>query len=118
VQGQAPSISLIEVADVLRRVIRGQAAATVIRGPHAPSKEPEVRFVADGFIISIYLEAGSLDYVEWAEAADGRYCAFDDWYQVAMKADLEFTDPLEMLSEKERAVLQRVLTEAPSAPAA
>jgi len=83
-----------------------------------PGKEPEVRFAADGFTISVYLEAGALDYVEWAEAPDGRYCAFDDWYQAAMKADLEFTDPLEMLSENERTVLQRVLSETPSTPEA
>jgi hypothetical protein len=116
VRDETPSIGLVEIADVLRRVMRGQTTAAVMRGSDTRNKEPGMRFVADGFTISMHLEAESLDYVEWAEAPDGRYCAFDDWYQAAMKADLEVIDPLEMLTENERAVLQSVLSGSPSVP--
>jgi len=115
VRDESPAIGLSEVADVLRRVLRKESRFAVIRGESEPGQEAALRLIADGFTISVHHEAGRLDYVEWAEAPDGRYCAFDDWYQAAMKADQEFADPLEMLSEQEQAALQAALSTASGA---
>lgn len=117
-----PSISANEVADVLRRVATGETQAFVQGGPIEPGDCGAVVFLGDGFEICIYVDAGSLDYVEWAVAPDGRRSEFDDWAPkplpgdakfedwelAAMRPELEILGPLDLLSEKEQEALQRV----------
>ena len=121
-----PSISLNEVAYVLRRVARGETEAVNVWGPYEPSAYAAACFLADGFEICIYNDAGSLDYIEWVKAPDGRYCEFDDWGHVltqaelelepwelaAMRPDLDILCPLDLLPEKEQEALSRALAAA------
>src|SRR5690348_157775 len=110
-----PAISMNEVAEVLRRVLRGETEPVVIGGPYQPHEYAAAHFLADGFEICIYNDAGDLDYVEWVKAPDGRYCKFEDWGHVVLtpeelalepwelavkRPDLEIMDPLDLLSEK------------------
>ena len=113
-----PAISMNEVADVLRRVARGETEAVQI--------SPAV-FLADGFEICIYIDAGYLDYVEWVRAPDGRHCDFEDWGHIltpeeralepwelaAKRPDLDILEPLDLLSEKEQEALQKILIAEP-----
>jgi hypothetical protein len=110
---QGPSISMAEVADVLRRAARGEIPVTV-NFPYVPNERSSVDFQAEGFTISIYDDAGCLDYVDWALTPDGRRCAFDDWVNAAKKAKLETGNPLHLLSEDEQEALQTILVAAPS----
>lgn len=110
---QEPSISMAEVADVLRRAARGEIPITV-DFPYLPNESSSADFHVEGFTISIYDDAGCLDYVDWALTPDGRRCAFDDWCDAAEKAKLETSNPLDLLSEGEQEALQMILVSAPS----
>jgi hypothetical protein len=110
---QGPSISMAEMADVLRRAARGEIPVTV-DFPYVPNERSSVDFHAEGFTISIYDDAGCLDYVDWALTPDGRRCAFDDWTNAAKKEKLETGNPFHLLSEGEQEALQLILVAAPS----
>ncbi|WP_459852396.1 DUF7693 family protein [Dongia sp. agr-C8] len=108
-----PSISMTEMADVLRRAARGEIPVTV-DFPYVPNERSSADFHAEGFTISIYDDAGCLDYVDWTVAPDGRRCTFDDWRRAAEKAKLEAGNPLDLLSEDEQQALETILVAAPS----
>lgn len=92
----AASIAREEVADVLRRIMRGEIEATC-------EDTHQCGFIirAAGHVITIFDDASSLDYVEVAEWADGRVATFDEWWGAG--------DPLDLLTYEETARLERVL---------
>ncbi|GAB2175155.1 DUF7693 family protein [Dongia sp. agr-C8] len=120
--GDSPAVSMKEVADVLRRIAARDVEAFVLGGPIEPGDCGAVVIFADGFEISIYVDVGDLDYVEWAKAPDGRRSGFDDWTPkpqpgdgrfedwelAAMRPELQLVGPLDLLSEKEQQALQKV----------
>jgi hypothetical protein len=108
---EGPSISMAEIADLLKRVVRGEIPVTV-DFPYVPNESASANFHAEGFTISIYDDAGCLDYVDWALAPDGRRCAFDDWGAPGKTAKLETGNPLDLLSEDEQEALQAILVAA------
>jgi hypothetical protein len=109
-----------EVADVLRRVVRGETTAMTIGRPYQPGEVTIACFLADGFEIRIHDDAGCLDYVEGVKAPDGRTCKFEEWADFAhtqaeleiKRPDREILDPLGLLSEEEVVALEKALVAA------
>jgi hypothetical protein len=79
-----------EVADVLRRVATGQQPIDGVR--HDPT---HLELRAGGWTIGLFIDVDEFDYVERAQASDGRTADFDDWWR-----EIE-GNPLDLLTDAE-----------------
>jgi hypothetical protein len=93
-----------EVADLLRRTVRGEAE---VKLPYPERNWEGVRggqvvFEIEGYEVVIFNDAGRVDYVDYAASPDGRACDFEDWYE-------QKEEPIDLLTEAERQRLREVL---------
>lgn len=65
-----------EVAALLRRVVTGHCAAQFVGELGAGT---HVDLVAEGWVLRFFDDAGCLDYLEYAEAPDGRTASYHDF---------------------------------------
>lgn len=97
-----------EIVEVLRRVIKGQSKIDF-----EPSYAWDGRltvvmnFRAEGYLISIFIDAGEFDYMQYAIAPDGRKGDFDYWELDVCPED----EPIDQLTDEERAGLVKRLEE-------
>lgn len=95
------TIPAIEIADLLRKVLRGEVPIKVIGCSWGAAYAGDVLFEIDGYLLTIFNDCEELDYVSEATAPDGRNCDFDAWYD-------DGGDPICFLTEIEVAGLEAI----------
>lgn len=80
-----PALTAAEVADQLRRAIRGEVPITL--QPHWPTWDDvyagNVEFVIGDWSVTIFNDCDELDYVDSATAPDGRTGECNEWWLAA-----------------------------------
>lgn len=95
-----------EIAELLRKVLRGDEKALAVGSSWGDVYAGEVRFRIGDYELLIFNDCNELDYVDSVKAPDGRVGDFDDWWESG-------TEPVQLLDEKEQRRLQDLLSEAP-----
>jgi hypothetical protein len=97
-----------EVAELLRKVMRREVKIVAVDRSWKEVYAGEVRFRAGGYEIVIFNDCNELDYVDSVNAPDGRVGNFDDWWDAR-------TEPVSLLTDQERRLLENQLESAPVA---
>jgi hypothetical protein len=99
------AVSLEEVADLLRRLARGEVSASSKADEHW---DTQVNFyvMVEGWRLSIFNDADSMDGVYFAEAPDGRHTDIDEWFKEYGK------EPQDLLSDEEVNTLEELFRQA------
>ena len=92
-------IEVHEIIDVLRNVISGKAEFMFSAGYYwAGRMTTTVQIDTQGYEILFFVDAGELDYVEWAKAPDGREGDYDYWDS---REKFDCQGPLDLMPEEE-----------------
>ena len=106
----AHSVPAAEVAELLRRAIRGEVAVTLANPEWSWSDATgDCGFRIDGWEVVMYNDFGDLDYVDSVRAPDGRTGDFDYWFG---NLAIYGSNPAAYLSQREDALLLDLLEKA------
>ena len=99
-----PTIPASEVAEVLRRIARGDVQVRLQAGTESwyETLTGNVFFDADGWRIVIFNDCGFVDYVDSVVAPDGRTAKYEDW---AQDKSAKCLNPISMMMRTEDAPL-------------
>lgn len=102
------AIPMQEVADLLRQALHGEVSLKLASGcpPWNTVYCGDVAFEVGGWSVNFYNDCDELDYVDSAQAPDGRHVDFDDW---PTPGDGSPWCPLDLLTADERAALEDML---------
>ena len=103
---QQNSITAEEVVVLLRRVIRGELKITAVGASWDDIYAGNVRVRIDGYKLVIFNDCNQLDYVDSITAEDGRHGDSDHWF-------LSNKEPVDLMTDEEGTLLERLLMEAP-----
>lgn len=102
-------VSPDEVVGVLRKIIAGEARIKFEPSfSWAGRLTTVVNFRANGYLFSLFVDAGELDYIDYVVAPDGRK-GDDDYWELD---ECEGPEPLNLLTEIELEGLIKRLEEA------
>lgn len=100
-------LDINEVADVLRRALRGEIKVSLAGGRNWDDTYcGNVAFRFGDWKITFFNDCGELDYTDTAEAPDGSSCGYEEWNQHDPDGSI---DPLYMLSKAEFIALERLV---------
>lgn len=114
-----PAIPATEVAELLRRAVRGEVSLRLQPGARDWNAvyAGNVAFDIGGWNVVVFNDCGELDYVAAAVAPDGRGSVFDDWFdELGWFGELGPTNlenPVDLLDADEFVRLEWLLEDAP-----
>jgi hypothetical protein len=94
-----------EIAELFRRVLRGEAKVFTVGGSWTEIYASNVEVRIDGYKLVIFNDCNQVDYVDHAIAPDGREADFDDWF-------FSNTEPVDLLTDEEQTRLETLMEEA------
>lgn len=100
-----PAIPASEVADVMRRALRGDVAVRLLEPEWTWDRvyAGDCGFMFGDWGLSFFNDCQELDYCDYAKAPDGRQTNFAQWW------DAHGNDPVGLLSQSELAAMEDLL---------
>lgn len=94
-----------EIVELLRKLIAGSVDISRVDPRFGwENGNGDIQFYIGGFLVSLFNDAGDLDYIDYVKAPDGREGDYESW-------DSDY-DPIEVLSGDEIRSLKAILDSA------